>query len=157
MIAKAAPSSTSSPRTTIPPPASGVFLKAYSLYAMDAEATWEPATVEIDPEEMVATDISELLGDAHDTHDTLRPLAALLAERMGTAAREIDVPRAGLSGQRARAPRALCLPDPWWFAASLRAGPTCAIRNGSKRPPMARSPATDARDRDDDSRARQHA
>jgi len=86
MIAKAAPSSTSSPRTTIPPPASGVFLKAYSLYAMDAEATWEPATVDLDPEEMVATDISELLGDAHDT---LRPLAALLAERMGTAAREI--------------------------------------------------------------------
>ena len=70
MIAKAAPPSTSSPRTTIPPPASGVFLKAYSLYAMAPEEAWEPTTVEIDPEEMVATDISELLGDAHDT---LRP------------------------------------------------------------------------------------
>lgn len=160
MIAKAAPSSTSSPRTTIPPPASGVFLKAYSLYAMDAEATWEPTTVELDPEEMVATDISELLGDAldtHDAHDTLRPLAALLAERMGTAAREIDVPRAGLPGQRPRAPGAVCLRDPRWFAASRCAGPKRAIRNGSKRPPAARSPATDARDRDDDSRARQHA
>lgn len=134
MIAKAAPSSTSSPRTTIPPPASGVFLKAYSLYAMDAEATWEPTTVELDPEEMVATDISELLGDAHDAHDTLRPLRALLAERMGTAAREIDVPRAGLSGQRGRAPGAVCLRDPRWFAVSRRAGPTYAIRNGSKRP-----------------------
>jgi hypothetical protein len=71
MIAKAEP--IFSPRTTIPPPPSGVFAKAYPLHAMTIEHAWEPEPATVaDNDDGLRTDVSELFGDVHD-RDTLRP------------------------------------------------------------------------------------
>ena len=64
-----------SPRTTIPPPASGVFPASYPLYAMIAVDAFEPAADEI-ANDGVATDIDELLamtGEDPHSRPTERP------------------------------------------------------------------------------------
>ena len=57
-----------SPRTTIPPPASGVFTAAYPLFAMIAVEAFEPPADET-ANDGVPTDIDELSGaSADDVH-----------------------------------------------------------------------------------------
>jgi hypothetical protein len=70
MIAKAEPVFV--PRTTIPPPPSGVFAKAYPLYAMCPEPTWEPEAGTVAENDGPRTDIDDLFGDVH-FRDTYRP------------------------------------------------------------------------------------
>lgn len=64
-----------SPRTTIPPPASGVYQASYPLYAMIAVEPFDAEPCDI-ANDGVATDIDDLLattGDDAHTRPTERP------------------------------------------------------------------------------------